>query len=312
MTSDNEIPQIIKDVGFDFHWDEEKVWKLNVPTNEMDISELTWHFDIPFLWEGGVYNLKPQEVIDNPDAHQEEYERTMRADLTHPIDIMENKGRWLILDGLHRLIKASIQGMKKIRVRKVSRERIPEIEKDSSEIGLKRGTVILKRHRDSWGKDFEREKESLQELLGDIVADIQHIGSTAIPNLSAKPIIDILVGIRSWFDITKVRKLLENAGYEYRENGSTDEKVLFAKGAKEKRTHYIHITEVGSSVWQNDLSFRDYLLAYPKEVSRYEKLKQELAAKHAENRELYTKGKSDYIKSVLTKAHREQPERKAK
>ena len=129
MTKD--IPQIIKDVGFDFNWSEEKVWVLDVPTEDMDINELTWHFDIPFLWEnGGVYNLTSREVIGHPEAHEAEYERTMKADLVHPIDIMQNKGRWLILDGLHRLMKASILGMDKVRVRKVPRERIPEITKE--------------------------------------------------------------------------------------------------------------------------------------------------------------------------------------
>ena len=125
-----EIPQIIEDVGFDFSWSEERVWALDVPNEEMDINELTWHFTIPFLWEGnGVYNLKPQEVLDNPEAHGVEYERTMKADLVYPIDIMQNKGRWLILDGLHRLMKASTLGMAKVTVRKISREFIPQITK---------------------------------------------------------------------------------------------------------------------------------------------------------------------------------------
>lgn len=129
MKKEQDIPQIIKDVGFDFGWSEEKIWKLDVPAEEMDINELTWHFDIPFLWEDGVYNLKPQEVIDNSEEHKREYERTMRADLSHPIDIMENKGRWLILDGLHRLMKANILKMKKVNVRKIPRKLISEIEK---------------------------------------------------------------------------------------------------------------------------------------------------------------------------------------
>lgn len=124
------IPQIIKDVGFDFSWDEKKVWALDYPAEEMDIEELTWHFDIPFHWHGGeVYNLKSREVIENPENYKEEYERTMKADLSHPIDIMENKGRWLILDGLHRLMKSYILGAKKVQVRKIPRERIPDIEK---------------------------------------------------------------------------------------------------------------------------------------------------------------------------------------
>ena len=122
-----EIPKIIEDVGFDFDWSEEKVWALDVPVEEINTNDLTWHFNIPFLWENGVYNLKPVDVINDPDSHREEHERTMKADPIHPIDIMENKGRWLILDGLHRLMKLSIIKMDKIRVRKIPREKIPEI-----------------------------------------------------------------------------------------------------------------------------------------------------------------------------------------
>jgi hypothetical protein len=123
-----DIPKIIKEVGFDFDWDEQKVWKLDLPFSFMDISRLSWHFDIPFLWEnGGVYNLTPKEVIEDPQNHKEEYDRTMRADLKYPIDIMENKGRWLILDGLHRLMKASILGQYKVNIRIVDRSRISEI-----------------------------------------------------------------------------------------------------------------------------------------------------------------------------------------
>ncbi|MBI3627117.1 ParB N-terminal domain-containing protein [Candidatus Uhrbacteria bacterium] len=123
-----EIPQIIKDVGFDFSWDEKKVWKLSLPVTQMKTLELEWHFDIPFLQENdGVYNLKPRDVIVNPEAHAEEYERTMNSDLSYPIDIMENRGRWLILDGLHRLMKAYILEWETVNVRVVPKEKIPEI-----------------------------------------------------------------------------------------------------------------------------------------------------------------------------------------
>ena len=77
---ESNIPKIIEDVGFDFDWDEEKVWKLNVPVTDMDIKELVWHFDIPFLWhKGGVYNLTPREVIENPRKYEDEYQRTVGA-----------------------------------------------------------------------------------------------------------------------------------------------------------------------------------------------------------------------------------------
>src|SRR3989338_4045596 len=118
-----KIPKIIEDVGFDFRWDSKKVWKLDIPTTEMDIQELVWHFEIPF-WElddADDYNLTPQQVISGIKGTKAHQEKINKADLKHPIDIMENKDRWLILDGLHRLVKAYQIGMKKVSVRKIPR-----------------------------------------------------------------------------------------------------------------------------------------------------------------------------------------------
>ena len=122
------LPKIIEEVGFDFSWSVEKVWTLNVPVEKIDIKKLEWHFEIPF-WntENEYYDLKPNDVINFSENHQEEYDRTMKANLSYPIDIMENKGRWLILDGLHRLVKAKILGKTEIEVRKVPRIEIPNI-----------------------------------------------------------------------------------------------------------------------------------------------------------------------------------------
>lgn len=102
-----KLPKIIKDVGFDFNWKEEKVWALDIPVKEMDIKKLEWHFEIPF-WNtpGGYYDLKPCDVLANPQKYKEEFKRTMKADLKHPLDIMFWKSKWLLLDGLHRLVKA--------------------------------------------------------------------------------------------------------------------------------------------------------------------------------------------------------------
>lgn len=129
-THKNDLPQIIKEVGFDFKWDVRKVWALDVPTEEAPITDLTWHFNIPF-WSSGdsSYSLKPHDVIDSPDDNKIEYDRTMKADTSHPIDIMFWRGRWLILDGLHRLVKLSIQGAKTVKVRKIPQSAIKLITK---------------------------------------------------------------------------------------------------------------------------------------------------------------------------------------
>lgn len=126
-----ELPRIIEEVGFDFSWDEEKVWQLDYPVEEISIDELTWHFKVPFIWSkpNGYYDVESYEVLNNPNMHPEEYKRTMNADLSYPIDIMYWKGRWLILDGLHRLMKASLLNVKDVKVRKISESAIPLIKK---------------------------------------------------------------------------------------------------------------------------------------------------------------------------------------
>ncbi len=126
-----KLPKIIEEVGFDFSWDEEKVWQLDYPVEEIPIDELTWHFRVPFIWSqpDGYYDVEPQEVLNNPNKHPEEYKRTMQVDLSYPIDIMYWKGHWLILDGLHRLMKASLLNDKIVKVRKIPESAIPLIKK---------------------------------------------------------------------------------------------------------------------------------------------------------------------------------------
>ena len=169
-------------------------------------------------------------------------------------------------------------------------------------LGLKRETVILTKHHGEWAAAFEEEKSNLEKLVGDVAVDIQHFGSTAIPGLSAKPIIDILMAVRSLRDVGKIRAALERAGYEYRANGSDDTQVLFAKGPEVKRTHYLHITAFDSLGWRNPLAFRDYLRAHPEEAKRYEELKQKLAARHSNDRAKYTAGKKDYFEEIFSRA----------
>lgn len=127
-----ELPDIIKEVGFDFSWDERKVWELDYPAEDMPINELTWHFDVPFIWSkpDGYYDVNPREVIEHSDQYREEYERTMQSDTNYPIDIMYWKKRWLILDGLHRLMKQAIQGKDVVQVRKIPESAIPLIKSE--------------------------------------------------------------------------------------------------------------------------------------------------------------------------------------
>jgi GrpB-like predicted nucleotidyltransferase (UPF0157 family) len=166
-------------------------------------------------------------------------------------------------------------------------------------IGLKRGAAKLFPHNPRWAQYFEWEKDRLTKALGTPVLAIEHIGSTAVPGLSAKPIIDILVGVERLSDVEGLKVPLEELGYEYRANGSNAEQEFFARGQERRRTDYLHITEFNSPMWKRDLAFRDYLRAHPEVAKQYEELKTSLAKKHESERALYTEGKAEFIKSIL-------------
>lgn len=129
---ENKKPQIIKDVGFDFNWDSKKVWKLDVPVTEININELIWHFYVPFWEKDGTddYNLTPDEVIKGLEGTSEHRVKVDMADISYPIDVMENKGRLVILDGLHRLVKLYELGRKIVNIRIIPRDNIEQILKD--------------------------------------------------------------------------------------------------------------------------------------------------------------------------------------
>lgn len=123
-----KVPKIIEEVGFDFSWDERKVWALEVAPENIATSELAWHFDIPF-WRtpGGFYDLTPNQVLADASKYSAEYERILNADTSYPIDIMFWRGQWLILDGLHRLVKLHQRGDKTVAVRKIPKSAVPSI-----------------------------------------------------------------------------------------------------------------------------------------------------------------------------------------
>lgn len=117
-------------IGLDFgNWEEEKIWALELPVTEIAIEDLIWHFAAPF-WpddKGERWMVSPWDVINQLEETTNEQRKVDEASLDYPIDILENKGRWLILDGIHRLAKAYQKGDKKIKARIIPRERLSEI-----------------------------------------------------------------------------------------------------------------------------------------------------------------------------------------
>ena len=157
-----------------------------------------------------------------------------------------------------------------------------------------------------WPHLFDEEARRLRTVLDlSLIVGLEHFGSTAIPGLSAKPIIDILIAVRSLSAaqgtfVEALRKL----DYVYWADNPKKDRMFFVKGMPpygSKRTHHVHVTEPQGEMWQR-LVFRDYLRAHPEEAGAYERLKKRLAAEHPTDREAYTDAKTAYIESVMRKA----------
>lgn len=158
-----------------------------------------------------------------------------------------------------------------------------------------------------WPGMFRVEAARLRRALDPaLVIDIEHFGSTAIAGLAAKPIIDILVTVRSIVAAQSAITPLLALGYVFWEDNPRKDRMFFVKGMPphgERRTHHVHIMEPGDER-QAQLLFRDYLRAHPDEARRYAALKRELAQRHRYDREAHTNAKNDYVASIMAKARR--------
>ncbi|WP_368505028.1 GrpB family protein [Alkalihalophilus sp. As8PL] len=156
-------------------------------------------------------------------------------------------------------------------------------------------------YQEKWVKTYESEKEQIETVLDGECITIHHIGSTAIPTISAKPIIDMMVEVKDIKKVDDFNVKFENLGYEAMgENGITDRR-FFKKGG-DNRTHHVHIFEQESIGIKRHLAFRDYMLAHPDEARRYSELKQKLARNFPSNIDRYIEGKDAYIKEIEKKA----------
>jgi GrpB-like predicted nucleotidyltransferase (UPF0157 family) len=169
--------------------------------------------------------------------------------------------------------------------------------------------IVIVEYDPRWSTLFEEEAARVWEALGnDLVVKIEHIGSTAVPGLAAKPVIDLMVGVHSLENAQRAVPLLEALGYVYWREDPRPGRMFFVKGMPPyglQRTHHIHIVEVYGEFWER-LLFRDYLRANLDEAQRYEALKRDLAERFRADRQAYTNGKSEYIQAVMEKACHEQ------
>jgi len=173
-------------------------------------------------------------------------------------------------------------------------------------IGLKRGVVKLSKYNPKWKALFEEESNKLLSVASDYFEDIQHMGSTAIPGIVSKPIIDILAAINSLSNISRIIDPLKKLDYIHRGEQGISRRHLFVKGGEEFRTNHLHVVEKNHQEWTKHILFRDYLRANPEEAEEYSRLKQALFKKFELDRKNYTTGKSEFIQVIIKKAKEEQ------
>ena len=177
-----------------------------------------------------------------------------------------------------------------------------------------REDVAIVRYDSRWPGLFRREAEHLRSCLpAGLVRRIEHFGSTAVPGLAAKPVIDMLVEVRSLRAArARIAPILEAQGYDYFWRPSFGDDVppwyafFIRRDQRGRRTHHIHMVTRRSAFrehWDR-LLFRDYLIAHPQTAQKYAQLKTDLVATHPNDRVAYTKGKTAFIQRITARASR--------
>ncbi|WP_081417477.1 GrpB family protein [Paenibacillus sp. Soil522] len=163
-------------------------------------------------------------------------------------------------------------------------------------------TVIIEEYNDEWPFIYQEEKRKIEEVMTDKAIAIEHIGSTSLQGLGAKPIIDFMVGVNELKEVEAFIEPLAKIGYEHVYHNKFPNRRFFRRGQWRAGTHHLHIYVYGSEEWKNNILFRDYLRAHPEMLKQYNQLKKELAEKYHHDRVAYTNAKHPFILDVIQKA----------
>ena len=164
-------------------------------------------------------------------------------------------------------------------------------------LGLQDGKVVLVEHDPAWKRAYQEDEASIRNALGTLALDVQHCGSTAVPGIRAKPILDILVGVAQLADGPACILPLASIGYAYLGDTPIPDEHFFGRGSP--RTHHLHLVEHRGSAWLHKISFRDRLLADRALACDYESTKIALARRFQDDRAAYTRAKADFIAAVI-------------
>lgn len=163
--------------------------------------------------------------------------------------------------------------------------------------------IYMVPHDPKWQQEFKQEAKQLTTALGNNVVAVHHIGSTAIPTIYAKPVIDLLLVVQDIAALDEKQPLMEAIGYvALGELGISGQRYFRRDNQFGDRTHQVHAYENGSPQIQRHLAFRDYMLAHPDAAQAYSALKRELAAKYPNDIESYMDGKDEFIRDIDQRA----------
>tara|TARA_B100001769_G_C21698072_1_gene385555 strand:- start:53 stop:553 length:501 start_codon:yes stop_codon:yes gene_type:complete len=160
--------------------------------------------------------------------------------------------------------------------------------------------IIIEPYNPNWANQFEKESELISQVLKDHSPIIEHIGSTSVKDLGAKPIIDILIGFPHFINLDKAVKEIQKLNYNYVPEYETTfpDRRFFYKTKKETRTHHIHLVKHNSDFWKKHIAFRNHLRENKVDMLAYNQLKIDLSKQNWEDRNDYTHAKSEFIQKI--------------
>ncbi|KFN01897.1 GrpB family protein [Bacillus clarus] len=161
--------------------------------------------------------------------------------------------------------------------------------------------IVVVPYENHWGKKFQQEAKRLKEAMPESVK-VHHIGSTSVPGLAAKPIVDMIMEVESIEKVDHWNKQFEDLGYIVKGENGIPGRRFFIHGTEENRSYHLHVFKTGNPEITRHLSFRDYMMAHCEEAEAYAALKKELAEKYTYDGTQYTEGKSEFVRNVDEKA----------
>lgn len=183
---------------------------------------------------------------------------------------------------------------------------------DDANLGLPRPLVKIADSDPRWSTAYQRLLPSLRQTLGKHAVAIEHVGSTSVPGLAAKPILDIAVGLGPEPDIAALTAALESQGYLYRGKGEGSIGLLFVwESAPEHRLVHIHAIPYGGEQWRDYVDFREVLRAEPTLREEYASLKRALAERYRDDRHAYRNAKAEFISGVRARHTVIRPDQRA-